>query len=312
MEIAAPIALDDLQLTDWARLSFLHVGCGEGELCRAARDAGSKSVAGIQLKPPAGSVEARPRDPVAAVVKSLAGLNGRFFDAIVLSWSEQPARLAQPALLACLGRLSEQGALYIDMFGATEMDLAWSRREIDGVIWEAPTRLLLERELFKDTAFRITREVAGPTPTWRRYLVKAQHWRQDVILTSGRSQSGKTSLIRTLSAHGVATYSLDHFLQRVAAGTIADDSPFAPFVRERFVPARINELVDAVTEPGIAEGCADLLARVLPVEPRLLVTEGFLLSNDLVLDRVRAALRRQGRRCWSLSRFGAAANGCGE
>lgn len=306
MEIAAPITLEDLQLEDWPALSLLHVGCGEGELCRAARDAGSRSVVGIQLKPPSGPGDTRQTDPIAVVVKSLAGLRGRLFDTIVLSWTGQPARLSQSALFACLGRLSDQGALFVDMFGSVEADWAWSRHEIDGTIWEAPTRLLLERELFKDTAFRITRDVPGPTPPWRRFLVKAQHWRQDVILTSGRSQTGKTSLIRSLSAHGVATYSLDHFLQRVAAGAIADQSPFAPFVRERFVPARINELVDAVKELDVAEGCASLLARVLPVEPRLLVTEGFLLSNDLVLDRVRAALRRQGRRCWSLSRILAA------
>ncbi len=303
MEHASEITLDDLQLEGLPRLSLLHVGCGEGRLCHAAREAGSKSVVGIQLKPPAGRDEARPRDPVSAVIKSVAGLQGRLFDVIVLSWTGQSARLSQPALLACLGRLTDRGVLYVDMFGAVEADWAWSRREIEGAIWEAPTRLLLERELFRDTAFRITREVAGPVPSWRRYLVKAQHWRQDVILTSGKPQSGKTSLIRALSGHGVATYSLDLFLQRVATGAIADESPFAPFVRDRFVSARINELVDAMTDLSVAEGCSDLLATVLPVEPRLLVIEGFLLSNGLVLDCVRTALRRQGRRCWSLGRL---------
>lgn len=309
MDTGPALAIDDLQLAKWTGLTMLHVGNDSGALCQAARQAGARSAAAIQMTPQHGRDEGRPRDPAPALIKALAGLPAIPYDVVVLSWTEQPARLSSTVLQAALDRLGERGTLFVDLYGAVEQEWAWARRDRDGTVWEAPTRLLFERELFRDTAFRVLREQPGPFPNWRRYLVRLQHWRQDVILTAGAPQSGKTSLIRALSAQGLATYSLDLFLQRVAGGAIADDSPFGPFVRERFVSARINELVEAITQPEVAQGCADLLARILPREPRLLVIEGFLLSNDLVLESVRAALRRQGRRCWGLARLGASGNG---
>lgn len=306
MDCGPALTLDDLQIADWTGRGMLHVGHDGAALCQAARQAGARSAASIQLTPQPGRDEARPRDPAPALLKALAGLPPVPLDVIVLAWTGQPARLSSALLQAALDRLGERGILFVDLFGAVEQEWAWARRETDGAMWEAPTRLLFERELFRDTAFRVLREQPGPFPNWRRYLVRLQHWRQDVILTAGAPQSGKTSLIRTLSAQGLATYSLDQFLQRVATGAVSDDSAFGPFVRERFVSARIHELVEAIAQPEVAQGCADLLARILPREPRLLVMEGYLLSNDLVFEAVRASLRRQGRRCWGLARLGGA------
>ncbi|MHB2166878.1 class I SAM-dependent methyltransferase [Alsobacter sp. R-9] len=300
MTAVAPTHLEDLAVSDLAGRSVLHVGCGDGTLGRAAREAGARFVVGVPLDPAGPDQSAA---PAITALRGLAALGARRFDHVVLSWADRRARLPREVIEATLARTGDDGTLLIDMQACGEPLWSWSVRNGADGTWEAPGRLLFERELLRDTAFRVQREAEGLFPNWRRFLVRVQHWRQDVLLGAAPPQSGKTSLLRNFSERGIATCSLDYVLQQVAAGFVSDDGPFGTFVRERFTSTRIHELVAAIDDDAVAAGGAELLARILPVEPRILMVEGFLLANGRMMAAVLATLSAQGRRCWQLDRL---------
>ena len=235
-------------------------------------------------------------------------LNGPFNVILLLSalhYASGPAKLISDLM----EMLTSDGVFILECGIAPGAEKKWVSvgRDIDDVV-QHPTRAML-MDLFDRASVRtVGLSVHQPGDPVPRQVFHIRHLRPIVLLVSGPSLSGKTTILAALGrASSINPINLDYFLAHMVEWS--EQPMLVDLGTRETTDHRLYELVDEMTRAGMedqfVEEFVDKHARIVTADARpITVIEGFALSRGRFLSAFTAYLRRQGCYVWHVQPAG--------
>ncbi|GJE62648.1 methyltransferase domain-containing protein [Methylobacterium trifolii] len=214
--------LSALQLPELKGRSFLDVGCNEGFFCWIAASLGAKEVSGLDASREALQI-ANSRCPFGDFVCADfdSWNDNRLYDVILLASAIHYSRDQEKLIDKLVDKLTRTGVLVLEIGIVPGAHERWEEvtRAFDTRLF--PTRSKLESILQKH-AFRVVgqsvHQVGDPVQRW---VVHIRRMKRTAIIVSGESNSGKTTLVRSLFDYNKKFLfsSFDILFARLASGS---------------------------------------------------------------------------------------------
>ncbi len=229
-------------------------------------------------------------------------LNGPFDVILLLSalhYASGPAKLISDLM----EMLTSDGVFILECGIAPGAEKKWVSvgRDIDDVV-QHPTRAML-MDLFDRASVRtVGLSVHQPGDPVPRQVFHIRHLRPIVLLVSGPSLSGKTTILAALGrASSINPINLDYFLAHMVEWSEQPMLVDLGNARD-FRTDRLYELVDEMTRAGVedqfVEEFVDKHARIVTADARpITVIEGFALSRGKILVRLHRTPTPAGLLC---------------
>jgi SAM-dependent methyltransferase len=291
---------------DLSGRSFLDIACNEGFFCQEAWRRGANRVVGIDRNPEFIERASQRNSGTEYLTMDWSNLSslGETFDVILLlsalHYAAEPERLLRDVL----DLLRPNGLFVLECGVAPGPRAEWVRVERPvGDVVSHPTHVMLARSLQKRAAVRrIGPSVDQPGDPVERHVYHVRWLKPMVLLVSGPSYSGKTTLMDALSFEGSMPVHLDHLFIDIPSWC-RDESLLALWKTQSFSAERINELVDFVVNEGIEETFVDQVISTLPAffQDRgsgVIVIEGYALSQGNFRAAFTTRLRARGYYVW--------------
>lgn len=281
---------------DLSGKSFLDIGCNEGFFCFEAKRRGAIRVVGIDRNADF-IARARERDPdIDFRHQSWDELPDERFDVIIMLSALHYEARPREFLRRVRDHLTDDGLLILEVGVAREPGVSrvWTQRK--SVVFH-PTWNMLYRYL-EPYAFRVVgRSVDQPGDPVPRWVVHCRPRKTNVILVTGRSQYGKSTLARQIGDGRRVVVEVDAVIRRMLDSMTRPDGRLLRTIRE-FKDAGIrtfSHIVEGIIEAGAADELADVLVAHIPLDEDVVVVEGYGLRDE-VLEGV---LRRLEGRAWT-------------
>jgi hypothetical protein len=276
--------------------SFLDLGCNEGYFCFEAQRRGARRIVGIDRSAEfIGRARKRGRG-IEFLNRSWTELPDERFDVIVmlsaLHYEERPREL----LSRLYEHLTDDGLLILEVGVASERGTwrVWTQRK--SVVYHPTWDMLLERYL-EPFAFRVVgRSVdqsGDPVPRW---VIHCRRRKTNVVLITGRSKFGKSTLARQLGGRRMVTVEVDSVLRRLLDSMQRPDTRILQVLHQfREIGSRsFSQMTEAIVDAGLSDEFGAILASHIPLDEPTVLVEGYALRGE-----VQAALiRHLGDRAW--------------
>lgn len=278
---------------DLAGKSFLDIGCNEGFFCIEAKRRGAARVVGIDRSSEF-IARARERDPeIDFREQTWDELPDEKFDVIImlsaLHYEERPREL----LRRIRDHLTEDGLFILEVGISSRRGVyrVWTQRK--SVVYH-PTWGMLERYL-EPFAYRVVgRSVDQPGDPVPRWVIHCRPRKANVLLVTGRSQYGKSTLARQIGEGRRVVVEVDEVIRRIMDSMVRVDGRLLEVIKE-FKDANIrsfSQIIEGIVEAGAADTFARVLVDHIPLDEDLVVVEGYGL-RDSVLEGVLRRLEGQ-------------------
>ena len=298
----SPSKLAALHLpTNMSGKTFLDVGCNEGFFCGEAIQRGAIRVVGYDFDP-AYIDSARIRFPSAEFfLGSWWSIPNEKYDIILFSSALHYEDRPQVFLEFLGDHLKDNGVLILEC-GVSDGDSwlthAWrSTERIDGV-FSYPTFSLLRDHLLERFAVRyIGPSVSPPLGDGpARHVFHCKAMRPTVILLTGESGSGKTSLADRLGKRGIPIYHTDHIIELAISSEPEYSTDFGRDFRRNFSSRFSLQYLNC--SPLKAKVFAKFLASFVVREVDLTLIEGGVFMYPGIKQVVVTELEARGFRVW--------------
>jgi SAM-dependent methyltransferase len=265
--------------------AFLDIGCNEGFFCQVAAERHAARVVGIDSNE-AAIDEARrryTRETIAFLQQDWATLPPGPFDIVVWA-SAMHYELDPVAILRLIhGALDHDGLLVLEcgVLSFPQKQMVYVVRH-DGALWY-PTGPFLESALLRaGFTFRKVsdEEITGLDPVPRVVYHCRKLW-PTVMLISGASGAGKSSLAHITQSVATKRVSLDLFLYRVNKAAWAH-TEFQKFVKTTYDHHNLKHLYDGIDAFGFTEEYATLVSWSVAATDELVVIEGYMTAAQTV------------------------------
>lgn len=288
-------------------LSVLDLGCNEGFFIGEALRQGARRAVGIDAEK--GFIErAKQRFPDAEFINaSWWDLPNEKFD-VILFLSAIHYEPQQRKLLDLLAtHLTPTGVLVLECGvgpGNFSGDRMWHTVERWDGIRRYPSFELLTSELLDAYASRwlgsSVRQEGDPVP---RQVFHCRLRLPNVVMLAGPSGSGKTVLMRQFADKGVLTFQTDWLLTRIITEERYAWSPLNGKLAKFRAPGgiRLDHVAKFIADEGLADAFIDVFVKEAPLESRLLLVEGEILSHPSIRAKLVGRLTENGIRSWVLS-----------
>jgi SAM-dependent methyltransferase len=283
--------------------SFLDLGCNEGFFCIEAKRRGARRIVGIDQSAEFIS-RARTRGRgIEFLNQSWAELPDEKFDVIVmlsaLHYEERPREL----LARLHDHLTDDGLLILEVGIASEPGAwrVWTQRKT--VVYHPTMDMVLDRYL-EPFSFRVVgRSVDQPGDPVQRWVIHCWRRKPNVVLITGLSNDGKSTLARQLGGGRVVTIATDAVLRRLVESMQRPDTPILRVLEQfREVGSRsFGQMTEAIVDAGLADEFGALLAAHVPLDEPTVLVEGYALRGEIQASLIR---NLEGRAVvWTTERF---------
>lgn len=284
--------------------SFLDIGCNEGYFCIAAHERGASPVIGIDVNSNF-ITKARNRAPfIDYRQQSWDVLPSGPFDVILMSSALHYAKEPERLLSSIHNILSEDGLFILEagvLADSVAGNKGWSeiKRGPDVVLF--PNWALMMESLLSNFAVRVVgRSVRQSGDPVSRFVFHCQKLRPIVLMCSGRSGAGKTTVSQELHRKSIPVFSTDVALMEIATREFPVPSTLNTLIRSKFNAAHIGELVEEIIRLGLAKELASALYNMFPKKERISLFEGYAIHSEAVRKEVIRLLGRDYK-VWSLT-----------
>jgi SAM-dependent methyltransferase len=303
----SPAKLARLRLPkDLSGQSVLDIACNEGFFCEEAWRRGAARVVGID-KSPEFIERAAQRDTATDYRvmdwQHLLAL-GEKFDLILLLSAMHYATRPSLLLRNVMSLLQPNGLFVLECGIASGDSADWVT--VERAVGDAvrhPTYAGLMKMLTNAAVRRIGPSVDQVGDPIERHVFHVKHLKPIIMLVSGESGTGKSTLLKAMSLGGqIIPINLDKLL--ITMPSWCQDESLLEIWRSRdFQPDQIRELVDLLVEQNVEESFVDeMLARVRVFSenatPPVTVIEGYALHRGDFRAAFSERLRRQGCYVW--------------
>ena len=202
-----------------------------------------------------------------------------------LHYEERPREL----LSRLHDHLTEDGLLILEVGIASERGTwrVWTQRK--GVVYHPTWDMLYERFL-EPFAFRVVgRSVDQPGDPVPRWVVHCRRRKTNVVLITGRSKYGKSTLARQLGGRQMVTVETDAVLRRLLDSMQRPDSPILQVLQQfREVGSRsFSQMTEAIIDAGLADDFGAVLAAHIPLDEPTVLVEGYGLRGEIEASLIR-------------------------
>ena len=288
-------------------LAVLDLGCNEGFFVGEALRQGARRAVGIDAEK--SFIErAQQRFPEGEFINaSWWHLPDEKFDVILFLSAIHYEPQQRQLLDQLAAHLTPTGVLVLECGvgpGNFSGDRMWHAVERWDGVRRYPSFELLTSDLLDAYAPRwvgpSVRQEGDPIP---RQVFHCSLRLPNVILLAGPSGSGKTVLARQFADRGVRTFQLDWLLNRVISEQRYAWSPLNKNLARFRAPGgiRLDHVAKAIVDDGLADAFVDLFLIEVPLESRLLLVEGEILSYPAIRTRLVAKLTANRIKSWVLS-----------
>lgn len=288
-----------IRLGDLTGKAVLDLGCNEGYFCNKAIEAGASRVVGIDYSQ--GFIDkAKQRFPdIDFRCQSWDVLPEGKFDVIIflsaIHYEED-----QPALLDRLHKaLNPGGKLILECGVASGDDMKWTRvhRKVGSVLY--PTDSMLKENLLKNFSVRsFGKSVMQAGDPVERYVFHATPKEKTIVLITGKSQTGKTSLSADLRKSS-NVLSLDHHLLDIVK---YERSELANFIKPDFSRYQLAQIYQKIDKSDFVEEYSQAVLESLP-DSDLIFIEGWGLSLANIQKNIIDTAKYHHYRVWAMGRM---------
>lgn len=283
--------LSRIQLPDdLSGKSVLDIGCNEGFFCAEVSRRGAKRVVGIDTDKAALEF-AKAHYQLAGVSfeeRKWSNLPSGPFDVVL--WLSSMHYEQDPAHIFSLIRreLAPGGLLILECGINANADAQFSipvPRHSDTPLYP-PMPML--RKFLRGWSLREMAEgevtSGDQTP---RHVFHCRPMLPQVVLITGGSAIGKSSLAGLIAPSATKVIALDRFLTALRWGEV-HDKPLERFVLERCDTNHLEQFFNAVDEAGLCDAYTNLLARAIAPSDELVVIEGYMTTaqKTLLLSKI--------------------------
>jgi len=185
--------------------------------------------------------------------------------------------------------LTDEGLLILEVGIASERGTwrVWTQRK--SVVHHPTWDMLYERYL-EPFAFRVVgRSVDQPGDPVPRWVIHCRRRKPNVVLITGRSKYGKSTLARQLGGHRIVTIETDAVLRRLLDSMQRPDTPILRVLQEfRAVGSRsFSQMTEAIVEAGLADEFGAILAAHVPLDEPAVLVEGYALRGEIQASLIR-------------------------
>jgi SAM-dependent methyltransferase len=275
---------------------FLDLGCNEGYFCFEAQRRGAERIVGIDRSAEfIGRARKRGRG-IEFLNRSWTELPDERFDVIVmlsaLHYEERPREL----LARLHEHLTDDGLLILEVGVASERGTwrVWTQRK--GVVYHPTWDALFEHYL-EPFAFRVVgRSVDQPGDPVPRWVIHCTRRKTNVVLITGRSKFGKSTLARQLGGRQMVTVEVDSVLRRLMDSMQRPDTPILQVLHQfREIGSRsFSQMTEAIVDAGLSDDFGAILAAHVPLDEPTVLVEGYALRGEIQS----ALIRHLGDRAW--------------
>lgn len=272
----------------------LDIGCNEGFFCDQALRRGAERVVGIDGSEHFLS-EARRRyacDRLELYHQSWSDLPEGPFDLILWTSAMHYELDPQSVLSNIATRLSSDGTLVLEcgILSIPRKEMVYSIRH-DGGLWY-PTQPLIEDMLTRASlSYRMVSmaELVGTDPI-PRVVYHCRPRSTTVMLISGGTGTGKSSLSNMLFASATKVISLDYLVSRIWKAKWAH-SRLEHYITDNLKPDSLGELYDSIDADGLTEDYVKLISKGIAASDELVIIEGYMTEiqiaafKDILKDR---------------------------
>ncbi len=279
--------------------SFLDLGCNAGFFCGEALRQGARRVVGIDSSLSFISAAKKKFPKAEFLNQSWDKLPDEKFDVIImlsaLHYEMNPKKL----LREIYNRLSPDGVfIYEGGIGNSEHQVWIEVPRSVGVV-KYPSWPLFRDCLFEDFAVRrIGRSVNQAGDPLPRYVVHCSRKKPNIILITGDSGQGKTNIGFMLKSYGVVTLHTDKLLFEQARSEIKLKNETLNKYFLKFQANNIGSWVNNIKSDELSSGVIDFVLNSIPIENNLIVLEGYLFTNEIILSKFLEKCNTFGIRIW--------------
>lgn len=296
--------LEAIRLPNLAGKRFLDIGCNAGFFCREAIRQGASRVVGIE-KNPTLSGKAQENAPESIILnQSWDILPNEEFDVIImlsaLHYESRPKNLMK----RIYDRLAPNGLFILEIGSIKSNEYFYfpSVRTVGTVHYQSE-QLLIDHTL-EDFAVRgVGRSVQQPGDKTTRRVYHCTKRQPTYLLVSGKSGSGKTNILFSMRKMGAVTFSTDEYiLMHHANRDGIDDTVLLEYFSTLKNHESIGVWIDGIIDINLAKSLAKLIFNGMPKESALVMAEGYVFCNNMILDEVIRLIGAAGFRAWTSTR----------
>ena len=202
-----------------------------------------------------------------------------------LHYEERPREL----LARLHDHLTDDGLLILEVGIASERGTwrVWTQRK--GVVYHPTWDMFVDRYL-EPFAFRVVgRSVDQPGDPVPRWVVHCQRMKTNVVLITGQSKAGKSTLVRQLGGSRVVTIGTDTLLGRLHDSMQRPDTPLLEVLQQfREVGSRsFSQMTEAIVDAGLADEFGALIAAHVPLDEPTVLVHGYALHGEIEASLIR-------------------------
>ena len=303
-----------LKLPSLVGKSVLDIGCNEGFFCFKAKQLGADYVLGVDHNPDfLERAQFRSENENLGVHNSpefqlatFDTLPGRKFDVVLflsaIHYAEDQAKLIHNILN---NLVADNGVLILELgvlIDREDEEFVKVVRSIDERFF--PTFGLL-KNILKNYAYKLigpsVSQAGDPVPRWVLHIKKLK---QIVLLVTGSSGAGKTTLNRLFVKNSIPCISIDDVLTRIVLGDLVINSQyFQNFIRENYNGLALDILYESIlNSPYFEELIIVLIDIIASNECEIISIEGYLLNHINFRSKFTVSLLDAGKYVWYVNR----------
>lgn len=280
---------------------FLDIRCNEGFFCVEATRRGAQAV-GLDENEKAIEAARRRSPNLDFRHHSWARLPEGQFDVILLSsalhYESRPEELLDRIAVS----LTADGLFVLEAGAIPHPRKTWVEAGRFGENFLYPTLNLLMENMLSEFSVRLLgKSIDQKDDPVGRYVFHCRKYKSIVMVASGDSGIGKTTLAVELSKVGIIRFSVDSAVEQMAHNAFKPSGELFSFIAQRFDISRIDKLTKEIVDAGLGESFAQTLFRCMPKGIRLLIVEGYSLSFPEIMEPFLKLLKDARMKVWRMS-----------